>query len=466
MSGQKPASDGRRRASFRVRICALSLATLAMLAAIALLAHHTWAQSAVTRGQVRQVHRVGVWLGHQIREAVHALDTRMLRFKLGADPDEWRQFKDELLTLRRWLEEQQSYLNSPEELALMTKLDAELRGYDEAAHLFAEPTQSLPENVEVAIQVTELSHRSKSLIELGFELSSAHQATADKLLAESGRDQARAQQSTLAALGLILVIGCGMGWVVYRESIAPLRRSLLESRLQLERKEKLASLGEMSATIAHEIRNPLTALKARLYSLQKQIPHDDRAAEDARMIAAEIERLERIVRDVLRFARPPQPAAVPVEPHDLARRVYELVQPQWSTGGVRFTLAAETTPAVRADPDLMLQALLNLVQNAAQAIAAAGTRGHILLRTRLAPIAGDGVRRSGVSFEVTDDGPGIPPELQHRIFDPFFTTKASGTGLGLALTARIAEAHGGRVDFESHPSRGTTFAILLPFDSP
>ncbi|MGH8017721.1 MAG: two-component system sensor histidine kinase NtrB [Opitutaceae bacterium] len=440
----------------------LTAMLLVMFGAIAWMAHRTWLQSANVRTRFQSVHRVSAWLGHEFSDAVHQLDTRMLRFKLGTNSLEWERFQTDLVELRQWLADQRDYLASPSEILLLERIDREFAGYAAAAMAFANAGDPFPVSDAVEAQVTELSHRSKTLVELGMDLANAHQATVDELLEKTGRESAQLQWSTYAALGLMLCAGTGMGWLVYRDSIAPLRRSLTESRHQLAQQEKLAALGELAAGIAHEIRNPLTAIKARLFTLRKSPALDTHAAEDAGMINNEIDRLERIVRDFLRFARPPVPTRETVDVAALLRELRELVQPQFANSGVVVQVDDTSVPAVAADRDQLKQVLLNLAQNAADAILETGRPGTIRLGARSAEDPRRLRGKAGVRIEVRDDGPGIAPEVRARLFDPFFTTKASGTGLGLAISARLIEMHGGRIDCRSTPGRGTTFAIHLP----
>ncbi len=450
-------------AAFALRMALLGALLLVLFGGIAWMGHRTWSQSAEVRTRFQDIHRVSAWLGHEMSEVVHRLDTRMLRFKLGADPGEWELFQRDLASLREWVAHQSGYLALPGERALVERIDQAIAAYANAGHVFAGATPAVPVPDEVAVQITELSHRSKALVELGLQLANAHQASVDLLLERAAAENARRQRTTQVALGLMVFAGAAMGWLVYRDSVAPLRRRLVESHHRLARQEKLAALGELGAGIAHEIRNPLTAIKARLFTLRKSPGLDRAAAEDAAVIDGEIDRLERIVRDFLGFARPPEPVLAPVDPGALLRRMGALLGPRFEEGEVRLEVEPNTpAPPILADRDQIQQALLNLVRNAADAIASAGRPG--LVRLRVLPPAAPARRRGPglVRFEVADDGPGIEPAIQERLFDPFFTTKANGTGLGLTLTARIAERHGGRVTCRSAPGRGTTFTLLLP----
>ncbi len=240
--------------------------------------------------------------------------------------------------------------------------------------------------------------------------------------------------------------------------IAPLRRGLTQSHKVIERQEKLASLGVLASGVAHEIRNPLTAIKFRLFSLGKSLPALSEN-EDARIIASEINRLERIVKDFLQFARPSEPEISTVSTQRIVDEVQLLLKGQLQRAGIEFTMEIQSPAWVHADPQQLKQVLINLVQNAAEAI---GRNGRITLRLREDMAQLNGHPGPAAILSVTDTGRGISPEIEARLFDPFFTTKEGGTGLGLAMAARIIQKHGGILRYETEVNRGTTFEILLP----
>ena len=247
--------------------------------------------------------------------------------------------------------------------------------------------------------------------------------------------------------------------VVYREMIMPLRMKLVESHAIIQRQEKLASLGVLAAGVAHEIRNPLTAIKARLFTQQKSLQPGSPPYQDTQVIGKEIDRLERIVKDVLQFARPPEPDLVPL-PADLPlREAVELMAPQLEKCAIQVKLECAGEMMVRADPQQLKQVLINLIQNAADSI---GHNGAIALRARASTERLAGQSQPAVVLEVEDSGKGISPDVQKRLFDPFFSTKEGGTGLGLAVAARIVQKHGGALQFRTRLNHGTTFGIVLP----
>ncbi len=230
---------------------------------------------------------------------------------------------------------------------------------------------------------------------------------------------------------------------------------LARAQQQLIQRERLAALGELSAVVAHEVRNPLGVIFNSLGSLRRLV----RPSGDAKMlfdiVEEEADRLNRIVGDLLDFARPSTPE---LRPEILERVVEDAIGAALAQQGTRIELARELDPAVppvAMDARLVRQAVINVAVNAVQAMPRGG---RIVIRTR----------REGAQalLEIEDSGAGIPEEVKERIFEPFFTTKASGTGLGLAVVKRIVEGHGGAVSVRSVPGSGTVFALRFPLDGP
>jgi signal transduction histidine kinase len=264
-------------------------------------------------------------------------------------------------------------------------------------------------------------------------------------------------------LAMLATVTWGMR-VLFRDTIAPLRTQLIETHALAERREKLASLGVLAAGVAHEIRNPLTALKTRVFILRKKLDPDAPALEDATIIEDEIERLDRIVSDFLLFARPGDPELAEFASNELLCEVRALLSPQLAKNEVELAVestADETT--LRADRQQLKQVLINLVRNAFENI---GQKGRITLRSRQCHLPLRGRQQEVAVLEVEDTGSGIPTKVRGRLFDPFFTTKPAGTGLGLSIAMRILEQHGGTLQFQTALGRGTTFGVILPLPSP
>ena len=241
--------------------------------------------------------------------------------------------------------------------------------------------------------------------------------------------------------------------------VSPMREKLRVSDSVIEHQNKLAHLGQLLASLAHEIRNPLTAINARLYTLQKSVPEDSPEHKDAGVIRSEINRLDHIVKDYLKLTRPADPRFAALKANDVYQELRDLLEPDLSQQGVQLNIGPATHAPFRADPQQIKQVLINLIQNAAEAI---GHDGTITLRARRNGAHLKNADSDSVVLEVEDTGPGIPRDVQEKLFDPFFSTKDNGTGLGLAISAQIIEKHGGAIEFDTHIGQGTTFRLVLP----
>ena len=260
---------------------------------------------------------------------------------------------------------------------------------------------------------------------------------------------------------VLLALGALGGVLIYLGIVAPLLKRLRQSEHIIARQEKLSSLGVLAAGVAHEIRNPLTSIKVRLFTQQQLLKQGSEEFEDNVFLAGEITRLENIVKDILAFARPSDPRFISVKATQPMRELVPLLQPGLRASNIVLKEEYLADPSFRADADQLKQVLINLVKNAADAI---GQDGTITLRTRTEPRGRGPGADARVILEVSDTGPGIPPEVEKRLFDPFFTTKASGTGLGLSIAARILEKHGGTLEYSTELNRGTTFRLVLPIE--
>jgi signal transduction histidine kinase len=239
--------------------------------------------------------------------------------------------------------------------------------------------------------------------------------------------------------------------------MADTRSSLQRSRHQLFQSEKLASVGKLAASVAHEIRNPLTSMKMWLFTIRKTVGHDPELDHSFDIVSEEMARLESIVRNFLEFSRPPALKLRPQCVCEVIDRTLELACHQIDEK--KIALEHEATnglPPVLADREQLKQVLINLLNNAVEATP---ENGRICVRTSL-----EGDRQNGpmVVVRVHDSGPGIPEEVRRRVFEPFYTTKEHGTGLGLCIAAQIMGRHGGRLALESSTGQGTSFAVWIP----
>ena len=232
-----------------------------------------------------------------------------------------------------------------------------------------------------------------------------------------------------------------------------------EFELELRRVNALTAVGQMAAGFAHEIRNPLAAIRSLSDNLLMELAENDDRREYATRIVSLTRRLERFVKTSLCFAQPREPSPRPCWPRGLAEDALEVFAPRFSSGSVPPTLVADpAAPQVFVDPDQIVEVLVALVDNALDVVEAPS---HVRVRVEVVGPAEGVDTGSCVAIEVADDGPGIPPELQARVFDAFFTTKPKGTGLGLSIVQRIVRNNRGHLRLQSKPGE-TRFRILLP----
>jgi len=257
----------------------------------------------------------------------------------------------------------------------------------------------------------------------------------------------------------VIVFGIALAVLVYRDMVAPLRLKLVEDGALMAHHEKLASLGMLAASVAHEIRNPLTAIKAALFIQQKNFEPGTQEYADVKIVEREILRLEKVVNEFLLFARPGEPQLAVIAANAVLLEVRDLLAPQLAESHIELVVEESPPLRITADAAQIKQALINLVQNAADAI---GQKGIIRLQVREDRKRIGNTETAAVILEVVDNGKGIPPKIQERLFDPFFTTKDTGTGLGLSIVAGIVQKHGGALQYQTQVNRGTVFGIVLP----
>lgn len=226
---------------------------------------------------------------------------------------------------------------------------------------------------------------------------------------------------------------------------------ILEIEEQLRRTDRLSTLGELSAGLAHEIRNPLGSIRGTAEILKDGVDPDDPRHEFAQILIKEVDRLNRVLEDFLRFARQAPLERGLFDLNAVVRDVLDLTRRQAERHDISVVIKLAELPQLAGDGGQIRQALLNLVLNALQAMSAGG---QLTVTTRLA----DGL----AEVAVADTGPGIPPGEESLIFKTFVTTRPDGTGLGLPISQRIVASHGGQISVTSVPGEGATFTVTLP----
>lgn len=239
---------------------------------------------------------------------------------------------------------------------------------------------------------------------------------------------------------------------------------------EVQQLDRLATIGRFASGIAHEIRNPLMGIYAGVQFLEKTLElASSKQKTTFTIISDEVERLNRIVTDLLGAARPPEPELRTIDPNAVLQKAHQLLEDEADRAGIALQIVTDDTlPGLALDPDLATQVLLNLGRNAIQA---AGENGEVSLSCSLSsgsphegmlPREGSPV---GIEFTVKDNGPGVPPEELETIFEPFQTSKKRGTGLGLYISYQIMERHRGALWVQSELGHGAKFIARFPYQT-
>jgi signal transduction histidine kinase len=298
----------------------------------------------------------------------------------------------------------------------------------------------------------------------------------------------------LVAVPTVILLGVLLAYILFKQILKPIRRLALEAapvnpgasvpdevkalstrvhsliedvdqaQIELTRSQehllqsgKWAMVGKLAAGVAHTIRNPLTSVNMRLYSLKRSLAMSESQAEDFQVISEEIRHIDTIVRNFLEFSRPPKLKMQRVSPSDVVDMALVLLRYRLESYGVEVKLVRpQKLPEIWADPDQFKEVLVNLMLNACEVMVGGG---GITIREETGEDASLG---PVVIIRVSDTGPGIPESIRDKIFQPFFSTKEEGTGLGLSIATRIIVDHGGRLELESREREGATFIITLP----
>lgn len=281
---------------------------------------------------------------------------------------------------------------------------------------------------------------------------------------ESTRSRNRANVAMLAAVTLLVGLACLLAlYYAERARESRQRQRMAEGKVrrleeEVRRKEKLAAVGNLAAGVAHEIRNPLSSIKGYATYFGQRFPEGSEDREAANVMVHEVDRLNRVIMDLIGLSRPSDVKLRPTNLRDMADHVTRLIAQDAEKRGVEVIRreSRHAPPLALADPERMGQALLNLCLNALDAMPDGGRLTLIITE-----------RKGQVGLIVRDTGKGISPDHLPHIFDPYFTTKSQGTGLGLAMAHKIIEAHDGEMTVTSHPAQAgrngeTTFCVWLP----
>lgn len=445
------------RVKLRLTALGLGAGLMGVLIVIVILVLNRQSQELAVRLNAVEIESIGI--SDHFRDELRQANNALLHYRISEVPGDWQSFLKRSQVLDGWIDQRERELRTPGEKELLGQLETAFRGYRELAERAHAAVERQPERGASLTQFPELRTAVQTLMDLGQALGRAHYDAQKVLLAHANESRRELRLSVLALVALLFLFGIALAAFVYRDMIAPLRVKLVESQAFAERNEKLASLGLLAAGVAHEIRNPLTAIKTALFIQQKRFLPGSPEQADVKLVEREIVRLEQIVTDFLQFARPAQPDLTRTSAEQLLVETQRFFAPQLTRANIQLILEPSPAADVDVDPRQIRQVLINLVNNAADSI---GCDGTITLRARQGRSRLASGEADVVVLEVEDTGTGIPAEVEKRLFDPFFTTKENGTGLGLSIAARIVQNHGGLLRYQTRVDQGTTFGIVLP----
>jgi signal transduction histidine kinase len=416
-------------------------------------------QAEKLRTQLNTVDSESFSIADHFKDSLREVNNIRFRYATDHDPATWEQFRSASRELDAWMDQQAPKLTTSREEDALRQVKSSYDDYLAVARQAHSHDQTNSSSADALAEVSSSRSQSQHLFDLGEALARAHYESRNQLVAGANSTLAQLRHLILALLAFLFLLGVALAVLAYRDMVVPLQVKLVESQSLAEHHEKLASLGLLAAGVAHEIRNPLTAIKAAVFIQQKKFAPGSADAADAELVGREIRRLERIVTEFLQFARPAEPALGNLPAQQPLREVQRFLAPELARKNIRLLFEDSNPLPVKVDGEQIKQVLINLVQNAADSI---GRDGAITLRCRPDRKPLSNGETDVVILEVADTGRGIAPEVEKRLFDPFFTTKPDGTGLGLSIAACIVQKHGGALQYQTQVNRGTTFGIILP----
>src|SRR4051812_39473925 len=362
--------------SVQLKIALFITAICLMTGAIICSAAISWRDFRTLRKQLTTIELESFRIADDLQQTVLMLNNYLLKYEINHDPKVWEQYEKESKRLDAWIDEQVAKVDTVPEKEALQKVNVTYDAFLEAARGLKNP----PAGQTVRV-LADFERESQLLLNTGFKLAEAHRLSLDQFLEKTQRTLTLLSFILLSALFLLIACVTALAFIIFKHLIAPLQTKLVQSHAIIERQEKLASLGLLASGVAHEIRNPLTAIKAKLFAWQRRLAPNSAEHSDARFINEEISRLERIVRDFLLFARPSDPVMIPVPPSSILAELQTLFREQLQKKQITLNLELPEgqAPLVRVDPQQIKQVLINLIQNAAESIE---SNGQITLRIR------------------------------------------------------------------------------------
>jgi signal transduction histidine kinase len=394
---------------------------------------------------------------------------------------------------KTWLQKARSFAISKDEIHTLNEIDTH---YDKYAILRSKVIDLYSEGKEDAGLKLQKTVRTQlfDIIELCRHFQNIHEQSLDEARKNNQDRVILVKELTMGGLVWALFLGIVLAYTLVRNVLAPIHRlardsgdpdelggggddvrtlttrfqtlmkdveqtkSKLEwSRAHLQQAEKWALVGKLAAGVAHSVRNPLTSVKMRLFSMERTLKLDTSQQEDFEVISEEIRHIDSIVNNFLEFARPPKLKIRVSSPSDAVDLAVQLLRHRLESYNVKVLIdRQQPLPQISADPDQLKEVLVNLMVNSCEAMVHGGEI-HIREQMDFAD-NGDPV----VVIRLSDTGPGIPEAVRNKIFQPFFSTKGEGTGLGLSIATRIVEEHGGWLDYKAEEGKAGAFVITLP----
>ena len=432
-------------------ISALALVALAWLEKVA------WDKMDFAENTLQRAHSAALNSGVNLQESLATLKLELLLFQVSGGEENRSLYQSHARELTSDLAQAAATAQNATERAILGKITASAERFLNFAENL-EPHKTVRRGTIPTLS-TALDQQLQPISASVAELIVIQKESRGSLAAQSAQAFAAARRALQSSLIALILLFGAIALLVHRAFFLPLKNRLAATTAASVRHEKLASLGVLATGVAHEIRNPLTAIKLRLFSLKKALGPGLSENDDFQTIHSEIDRLERLTISFLEFARPADPQRQRINSSDLLQKVQRLLEPVFARRNIQIVIDSAANLEFSADIQQLQQVLINLAQNGADSMPSGGT---ITLRAHSGSAAFARGREPAIMLDVIDTGTGIEPHVQEHLFDPFFSTKEGGTGLGLAIASRIVEQHGGLMQFSTRPNQGSTFTIVLP----
>jgi len=414
-------------------------------------------------------------------------------FFLDSDPDWLRELGKHRQAFEERLKEAGEISEAGAAREILDRIESEYDRYTESKDRVIE-LYKIGEREAGARLHQKVRHQFFKVLKLCEEYNDLHNKKLGQIWAESQTETRRLRLIAGTAVSAAIIIGALLSFVLVTQVLEPIRRlaimadqsgesarpgdevatlkhsvhGLIENvdhtQLELERSrerllqsEKMAVIGKLAAEVAHSIRNPMTSINMRLFSLNRTLELSPTQREDFAVISDEMRHLDNIISNFLEFSRPPRLKMQQINISDIVGGALQLLEKRLERNGIKVERqASQSLPTIEADPELLKEVFVNLIVNACDAM----DKGGWLTITEEEAVA-EHLGRV-ILIRLSDTGPGIPESIRDKILEPFFSSKEEGTGLGLSIASRIMEEHGGQLELHSEEGKGTTFSVILP----